>query len=117
MDKNYAPVENLQLQQQQQNRISDPFPIIVRQMRTSGKQKASGSQTPPYYSKQTLWIAAILLGGGGAYIIYENLKGNDESGYSKKRKFNINIMFVLKKQSNFNSLVQRSKILYEISLV
>lgn len=94
LNKNYASVNNLQ-QRQQQNRASDPFPIIVRQMQTSGKQKAAGSQPPSNYSKQTLWIAAILL-GGGAYIIYEYLKGKSiypnkaESVYTKKRKFNFN---------------------------
>lgn len=95
LNKNYAPVENLQLQLQQ-SRASDPFPIIVRQMQTFGKQKASGSQPPPYYSKQTLWIAGVLLGCGGAYLIYENLKDKGaESGYSKKRKF---IIFFLSEE-------------------
>lgn len=96
MNKNYASVEN---SQPQQNRASDPFPIIVRQMQTAGKQKASGSQPPSNYSKQTPWIAAVLL-GGGAYIIYENLKGKGHGVFqngAKKRKFNnCSIDFVLK---------------------
>lgn len=91
MGKNVASIKNIQ----QQSRASDPFPIIVRQMQTSGRQKSAGS-LPPIYNNPTLWFAAILL-GGGAYAVYENLKGKGsetESLYPKKRKFYMNIYFV-----------------------
>lgn len=87
-----APVKT---DQQIQNRVSDPFPILVRQMQTFGKQKAAGSSyssTPPpsnrSYSKQT-WLLLVALFGGGAYVIYKNLKGEGYgiSSHNRKRKF------------------------------
>lgn len=105
LSKNGAPIKNIQ---QQQSRASDPFPIIVRQLQTSGTQKAAG-KPPPIYSNPTLWFAAILF-GGGAYVIYENFKGKgdgvfqDGSLYPKKRKFYLNFYFYFefKKRPDFN---------------
>lgn len=92
-NRNGAPVKN---EQQIQNRASDPLPIIVRQLQTSGKQKgAAGSSKPPTsFKRQIVWFAAILL-GGGAYIFYRNSKGKVDSAFQdgatptkfKKRKF------------------------------
>lgn len=88
LNKSCASVKNMQ-------QLSDPLPIIVRQMQTSGKQKAAGSShsstPPPFYSKRTVWLWLATLLGGGAYVIYKNgvLQDGNEFIHHRKRKYSM----------------------------
>ena len=103
LDKSSASVKN---KQQIQNRVTDVLPTF--EIQSSNKQKVGASSylfttppppppSPPPYKKQTLWFAAIFLGGSTIYVIYKNLNGKgygilDESTHLSKSKFTMRLI-------------------------